>query len=732
MRGSDDVRIARPRRGRAVGLAALALLAACEGETLYETQASVDVPAPTVRILEPEDNQQVISGRRVSVRVFAADTLGVSEIEVAFSGVASGTILIPLVPARASVTVDTAFQLPSNQTGGLELRARARNTFGAVSAFDAVSLSVEELDTVAPTVARTAIVPSRIEVTDSIRVAVGARDNSGGTGIARVGATIVVARTAPVDTFVVSQFVDVVPSAGGTVVRTFDFAPTFIDAAQLPADLSVQVYGFALDEAGNCAAAVSDADQRLVCATFRGQTVAAAALAAEPSTVVGGRSIRLPAGSVVPDIRPDVPRRRLYLSNFGRNRVEILDLASRTFANPVAVGSQPWGLEINRDADTLIVANSGGTNISYVTLNGTPSEVVSQRIQTPNSVLFEINVTEDDQGFQRLAVSFFDFSDRPQYLAQDAFGRLLYSTRPTGAAGLGTIRVADRQSGWDAPEVKLLLGTQITDADTTRFAVAHVDSMRVFSPAFGNDLLAIWDHATGFPNQIVGSGALPLLAALDALSDSVRSDIRWAPGRFDLQVVGLEDTTFVARSADRSHIAFGEGGVGNGRIIMWRAPTSSISNEITIADLVGNASAHVVSLDMNADGSYNAAGGTSAAYLFKQDLRLQGQTAEAAGGPGAAAVLHPNHPTGTGFASGPTTLAFVAGDHSIRIYDTVHFHERGVIPLRDNIIGPLRASPPLAGDNAGCAGSECIVAKLYGVTDGGAVVVVDVRGRHIQ
>jgi hypothetical protein len=64
--------------------------------------------------------------------------------------------------------------------------------------------------------------------------------------------------------------------------------------------------------------------------------------------------------------------------------------------------------------------------------------------------------------------------------------------------------------------------------------------------------------------------------------------------------------------------------------------------------------------------------------------------------------------------------------------DTVHFAERGAIAVRDDIVGPLRVSLPLPSDNASCSGGDCIVAKLYGVTNAGAVVVVDVRGRDIK
>src|SRR5690606_38019522 len=147
-------------------------------------------------------------------------------------------------------------------------------------------------------------------------------------------------------------------------------------------------------------------------------------------------------------------------------------------------------------------------------------EVVSSRVQTPNSVLFEIHVTRGNDGLQRPNVTFFDFSDRPQFLAQDAQGRLLYSTRPTSAAQRGTIRIADRQPGWAATEVKLLLSDRVFESDTTRFAVAHVDSMRAFHFPNGDDRIIIYDHAPGFPTQIVSSGLLPVRDALQALTDS--------------------------------------------------------------------------------------------------------------------------------------------------------------------------------------------------------------------
>jgi hypothetical protein len=48
----------------------------------------------------------------------------------------------------------------------------------------------------------------------------------------------------------------------------------------------------------------------------------------------------------------------------------------------------------------------------------------------------------------------------------------------------------------------------------------------------------------------------------------------------------------------------------------------------------------------------------------------------------------------------------------------------------------MRVTPPLPTDNGGqgrnCSGPDCVVAKVFAVTEGGGVAVVDVRRSHIQ
>ncbi|TVR52373.1 MAG: hypothetical protein EA421_14000 [Gemmatimonadales bacterium] len=205
-----------------------------------------------------------------------------------------------------------------------------------------------------------------------------------------------------------------------------------------------------------------------------------------------------------------------------------------------------------------------------------------------------------------------------------------------------------------------------------------------------------------------------------------------------LSQVSFADTTYVATSRDRGHVAFGDGGLAaNARVVIWNAAAGTISNRLRVEDLVNNASERIRALELNRDGSLGIARGAFGTYVFSRNLRLQGSIPESAEGGGGAA-FYADHPGQNGLEpSSNQTLAFtVTGDRMIRILDTVHYTERGRIPLRDAITGPMRVTPPLPTDNDGqgrnCSASDCVVAKLFAVTDAGGVVVVDIRSSHIR
>lgn len=708
------------------------------------------VRGPRVGMTTPTAGQVVTAGRRVPIRVVAIDPAGVSKIRIEYGGVLQDSVVLALSPDTL-ITADTAVVLPPGATGTLEIRLAAWNVLG-IGTRTAQPLrfpvSLPEADQMGPSVSVELSAPPRMELADRVRVRVTARDNDGGSGIARLGVTALainvrsafVADTVPLGPRLDTTYA--IPQQG-VVVKEFSFGPFNVDPLLLPDTLRFQVHAFAVDSAGNCAAAVATTAQSLPCGSFRNEIVAANFIGQEASTlVVPGRTIKLPDGGAIADAIVDYPRQRLYLSNLSANRVDVLDLATLSFLpSGIRVGSQPWGLTIDRTGDTLFVANSGGTNISFVDLV-TGQEVPQRRLKTPNTVLYQLEEIQDVNGNTALKLTFIDFSDRPQFIAQDALGRLLYSTVPTGARPSGTIRWVDPDPdpsvAGEEREVYMLIPDAAYEAKPRTWVIANVDSMWVNADGA---TFTIWDHEPGHPGRTIRIGPVEpddMLAVLDSLRtiEGRRVDVLWyADHTWNVDAIGLSDTTFVAASGDRRWVAFGEGATGpTGRIMLWNAALSRLSSVVNISDLVGNASERVLGVALNENGSLGVARGQQAAYFFTNDLRHQGRFERDLVGGAGGVTLHPGHATING--SDETTLAFAGtGRKSIKIIDTFHFYERGEILIRDDVIGPLRASLPLPSDNAGLScpmDDRCVIAKLYGVTSTGGVVVVNVRRRDLR
>src|SRR6202162_451317 len=180
-------------------------------------------------------------------------------------------------------------------------------------------------------------------------------------------------------------------------------------------------------------------------------------------TVVAGVTRFLPFGGQVADAMYHPGKDRLYLTNIARNEVEVFNLADSSFKAPVIVGSRPWGLagwprdRTGAMGDTILVANSGGTNISYIDLNagasGSGLEVF--RYDLPNIIAFTITTTTSGtSGLPIPVATKYDFSDRPQYLGATCIAPagactdvvLTYSTTPTSGQSVpfsnrnGTLR----------------------------------------------------------------------------------------------------------------------------------------------------------------------------------------------------------------------------------------------------------------------------------------------------
>jgi hypothetical protein len=709
--------------------------------TVSSDTVAVYLGGPRVVIEHPAQGDEVRAGRNLAVRLVLNDPDGLTGYQIDYAGVTSGRIVGTFSPARTVAHVDTVIPLPTGASGPLTLNASAENTLSMTGRSGSVTIQVTSQappDVLPPSLAVDVVAGARMEMTDSLRVIVTARDNEGGSGLARIGITALA--LTGLDTLLHRDSVVFVPLRGGTVTREFRLPPLGASELTLPDTIAFRITAFAYDSAGNCAAAVTRGMQQLSCQSAHiggHQATVATNAAGQPADVivVAGLTVRLPDGGAIADAVVDSTRQKLYLSNYGANRVEALDLSALRFGPPIMVGSQPWGMFLNAASDTLVVANSGGTNISFVGLHGTAAEDPSRRLSTPNTVLYELRISVDAAGRERLSWSFIDFSDRPQFIAQDIAGRLLYSTRPTGAASPGTIRVVTPPTAEDAmPETQLLFGHDAVRADNSSVVVAHVDSIQVFA-SDGGDIVEIFTHAFGYPhdqNKVIRSGRLPLGQAIAAIEE--RGGAIYArSGRWDLSRIALSDTTFVAASADRRWIAFGEGAKSpTGRILLWNAMAGTVSNAVAVTDLVNNASERVNGLGLNRDGSLGVARGQRGAYFFNAELRLQGVFQQGLEAGGAGAALHPANTVGAGAVEERLSMVGTARQ-TIRLIDTFHFTGRGEIHIRDNIVGPLQAGPALPEDNNGFGHGDPrrVLFRLYGVTAEG-VVIVKVRQRDLR
>ena len=495
-------------------------------------------------------------------------------------------------------------------------------------------------------------------------------------------------------------------------------------------------------------------------------------------------TVVLPRGGLVMDAVIDTLRRNLYLSNIELSQVEVFRLQDEQFLAPVGVGARPLGLSLNRWRDTLLVGNSAGTNISNVFL-GDPSgfgpfrEDDPRRLLTPDVVLFDVQRLVDNLGILRYRVFFNSdanppgFTDRPQFLAVDSTGRVLYSTVTTELGDFGTIRQAFippdlGRPNEVRPEVKLFFEHAALTTAPDFVAVGNVDRIVVVTGDLADNVI-MYDHVPGFPDDTITAGPALIADAIDQLA-MAGSDVVSGTGRFSVPNLGFSDTTFVTASGDGGWVLFGEGAVDPvGRLIMYEAGRDRISRVVEVADIMDNASETVKGIGLNYDGTLGVARGIDA-YFFTTDLRLQGKTTIPGGGAGA--VLHPLHANALNFDGGEyrpdTHLAFVGtGERTIDVIDTQRFRPLGRLFIRDIIQGPLRAVLPFPEDNVGlqCVSvpvtdqvgatiggavqiyengdfetpyapdgateDSCIVVKLFGVTNTGGVVVVDVRKADI-
>ncbi|HSK18048.1 MAG TPA: hypothetical protein VK912_02835 [Longimicrobiales bacterium] len=460
------------------------------------------------------------------------------------------------------------------------------------------------------------------------------------------------------------------------------------------------------------------------------------------------------AGSVaaIGDVVVDAVRGVLYVSNKQNNSVDMIswtgDALERT--GRALVGSAPWGMTLDLTRDTLIVANSGGTSISYVDLT---SFAEARRFYAPNAVLWQFTPEEDG----KVILTHFDFSDRPQHIAQDASGVVLYSTQPTSAAPDGSIRMVQWDAAWAERESDLLLWTQVVDdnawgpgmatpgtchhpvtlvnldsTDDPGCVIAFADSVRIHyeNPTLGTQW-RVYDHVPGNPDQVISvtSGSwYEIYTGLRAQG----SDIFMYLGEWKLDEWLNADTTFVTASGDGSSIAIAEGARNPGRVWLWGEMGAHpplfdrwISDVVNISDYANNTSSEITGMSVNHTGDVMVTRGASSVFFLTQPAQLRGTYSAADISGGAGVAVHPLASFDGG--SVETNWAAVGGGGSdIILIDTRHFRRIGRIIVPQRVAGPLRIVDRRAADDAD------VRAHLFGVTASGHVFHVPVLDTDIN
>lgn len=687
----------------------------------YADTVTISIGGPRVQVVSPAAGAAVRAGTPLEVRLSASDNAGrIEAIRLQMSGGAAIDTVLRIDPPEETVDTVVVLPLPASAAGAATLLATAVTTSADTASGIPVSLDVIPVggDETPPVVSFELALPPRLEVDDSVTVRVSATD---GTQVERVGVTIrpIVALAAGTDTLPLRS-AEVAGSEG-----EFRYSLDDLGAWEPTAGgytLRLEVSGFAVDTAGNCAAANSPGRPLSgACDPARPAPATVVTSASTPQRndvrVVRGATTMLGAADRLVDLVADAAGRRVFASNHSRNRVEVLGFGASSFQNPVSVGSAPWGLAIGRGGDTMFVANSGGTNISVVPLRaGTVREAA--RIRTSNVRLYGFNYDIRTDSVQVLTEH--DYSDRPQFLGQLASGRLMYSTRPTATASDGTIRIFDaaRDTTTDYNRGTEVLTHYAIDGKSEGKGIVvnalEVDAVEGFLLVWPRRLQA----GAGDPPAIMATPTV-LRDSLTRLRAAGLTDTR-IDLYADIEDVGISDTTFVAVSNNHRAIAFGEGGTNPGRVFYYRDSASGLAGStVNTDDLVGNAAERVVGLALNGDGTLGLARGAES-YFFDGNLRLQGVVES--GQPSGGVALHPSN---VGYPnSAALRIGFVSGVDDdgqpyVDVVDSYSFRQLRRIPIREPIQGTLVAVPVTAGDPE--AGSKAI--RLFGITAGGVVEI---------
>lgn len=615
------------------------------------------VPADT-RIISPASGTIAVVGKSIVLSIMGKSGLRVRSLGFTTSGVLStADSTVFTTPLRDSVSISDTLTIPDGTpVGQLTVTPFVYDSLGQRSLGPPIILTVQTAGTTTSSPVVTFGTTARVEVTDTIHVAA-----SDQTGIVTFGYEV---RSSPTGAV---EAADSLISTGQitSLFRTFNMRLPYTTFPK-----TIFVRAFATNSNGTRAYAL----------------LPGGAVRTDTITVVAGATRPLPSGGSVADALYHPRQDRLYLTNIERNRLEVFAFADSLFKPSIPVGSRPWGIVAwPRDrsgtmGDTLLVANSGGTSISYVDLTATSGLFPSGRdvasYALPNIIAYSITTVESATvpGLRVRQRTVYDFSDRPQFLAATCAGSivpgtacgdvvLVYSTAPTGGQSIpfpnkGTVRwenLTDRSSHFFFEQARGQGAGRADTLEVWRFAAA----------GFGPD------------SQMVSPDSAILV---------------------DVPLLGFRDTTYVRNSGNFRRVIVAEGGpVLGSRALMYdmvpgvQHPVDlGVSRSGDVSDFIANAFSRVKGAAINFDGELAAIRGDST-YLIDATLRLQGLLQTSGGNPGFD--FHPNNSGNGTSVPRSNCYSFAASSEPvIEIYENRSYARVNVVPIRDPIIGPIKSA----------------------------------------
>ena len=686
------------------------------GNTRADTSTVRVVSGPKVSVLTPANNAVTAPNKQLTISVYAQGGQGVRYLGYRAAGVFNKSDSVIASPVNGklldTLTLTRTDTIPTaTSQGTFAITAFAVDSTGNPSAtipgVVVTVLPIGVADTIPPLVQFT--VPLRVEAGDSISVT--ATDPS---GISKVG---FIAR----DSVGTILHGDSVSFGGGGTYISQKFRLKLDTITTFPRVVTVEA--FAVDNA-------TPTPNRGV-SSFSGVPKAAPA-DRDTLTLVAGSTIAFPQGGQFGDAIVDPNNQTLYLTNTLLDQLEVFHLTSNSFGAPIRVGSQPVGIALwpkdtlGSNRDTVIVANSGGTNLSIVDVVA-GAEVARHKL--PDYIVSTVKTLPTAAGGIQVLYTPYDLSDRPQYVAATCRHLTagacdsviaVYSTTPTPAA---TGPFANH--GYLAWE-NLTAPPSVTSGHLFwELATSGTDTIQID---------AIRDTLQGQPLRytILGAGAAGV-AYGNLLS---------------VASLAFQESTFVRNSGDFNHAVIGEGGLNQGfaRALAFDArvpltvvsrppcplvsPTNpadtlallncsyvtdrGVSYEIFISDFLVNRASKVLSVATNFNGRTNLVRADSI-YAFDGVLKQAGLFQ--VGGTNPGMDFDPNNAfDATTRTSGTLNkndrLVFAARpDAGIDVFDEYWYQRVATIPIRDTIIGPIRVA------------SSGGVLVLVGVTSRGLVVV---------